>query len=189
MRLSNRNFANSIAFLLLCASAGSVGAQNDSARSATQPLRAPFVGAWATGGLGSASFAKARINDPFPPGLQEGWLALGPVVLGLRRVDAGAGINTTERISSAWLLGARTTLGPLLLIIGAGSARVSGRDSNGEQSGSTTPIEAERAWTAEGELSFVFGRYLGLGAATFRTGGTRARSSGTFIVVQVGRLR
>lgn len=188
MSLSPRNVATSIAFLLLFVSAASAGAQSDSARSASLPPRAPFVGAWVTGGLGSASFAGAKIDDPFPPSLREGWLAVGPVVLGLRRIDAGAGINTTERIDNAWLLGARRKLGPLLFVAGAGRARVSGRDSNGEQSGSTTPLEAERAWTTEGDLSFVLGHYLGLGAATIHTGGTRARSSGTFIIVQIGRL-
>ena len=189
MRLPARRFATSIALFVLWVSVGSAEAQSDSARLALEPHHSPFVGAWVTGGMGSASFPGARINDPYPPGLLEGWLAVGPVVLGLRRVDAGAGINTTERIDNAWLLGARKTLGPLLLIVGAGRARVSGRDSNGEQSGTTTPVPSERAWTAQGELSCMLGRYLGVGLAKFRTGGPPVRSSGTFVVVQIGGLR
>ena len=190
MRLFDRRFATSLAFLVLCASASPSSAQSDSARSALPPRPIPFIGAWVTGGLGSASFAGAKLpGEPFPPSLGEGWVAVGPVVLGRRRVTAGAGINTSERIEAAWLFGARTTLGPLLLVLGAGSATMSGRNSNGEQSGSTTPIESATGWTAEGELSCVLGHYFGIGVATFRTGGTRARNTGKFLVLQIGRLR
>src|SRR5690242_13799919 len=174
MRLSDSRFATSIAFVLLCAAVGPTDAQSDSARSALPPQPIPFIGAWATGGLGSASFAGARLSgEPLPPGLVEGWVAVGPVVLGGRRVAAGSGINTSERIEAAWLFGARTTLGPLLLVVGAGNATMSGRNSNGEQSGSSTPIESATGWTAEAELSCVLGHYFGIGVATFRTGGTR----------------
>src|SRR5690349_13105302 len=138
--LSDRRFARFIALFLLCACALPADAQSDSARSASPQHRSPFLGGWGTGGMGSATFAGAKLADPFPPELLEGWLAVGPVALGLRRVDAGAGINTTERIDNAWLIGARATLGPILLLVGAGNSQVRGRDSNGEQSGTTTPI-------------------------------------------------
>lgn len=180
--------AIAIVMLLLCALAGSAAGQSDSARGTSSEHHGPALRVWGTFGMGSAHFDK-NVESWFPPSLAEGWLAVGPVGVALRRVDAGAGINTTERIDKAWLLGARTTVGPVLLIAGAGRAEVSGRNSNGEQSGNTSPIDSRQAWTAEGELSLTLGHYVALGVSAFRTGGSRTLSSGKFVVVQVGRLR
>ena len=179
MRLQDFGISASIALQLLYAAAGFAHAQQ----------RSIPVAAWVTVGMGAANFPDARVEDPFPPTLAEGWLAVGPLALGVRRLEAGAGINTTERLEKSWLVGAHTTYGPLMLVAGAGQASLSGRNSNGEQSGTTTPIEQGRGWTAEGELSCTLGHYFGFGVARYRTGGTKARSSGTFVVVQVGRLR
>lgn len=189
MRLSDFGFATSIALQLLCASTGSAGAQSDSLRTPSPQHRSPSVAVWATLGMGAAKFTGKSVESIFPPTLAEGWLTVGPVAVGLSRVDAGAGINTTERVERSWLLGARSNFGPLMLVVGAGKATVIGRNSNGEQSGTTTPIEEARGWTAHGQLSCALGRYFGFGVMKFLTGGTRARSSGTFVVVHVGRLR
>lgn len=185
MRLAQYLFAALISLVVVTSRAD---AQTDSARTPPARHRTPWIGAWGTWGLGSARFLGAR-NILFPPAIEEGWLTVGPVALGHRRVDAGAGINTNERIDSSWLLGARSTLGPLLLVVSGGKATISGRNSNGEQSGTTTPIAEERAWTAEAELSCTLGHYIGVGAATYRTGGTRIQSSGLFVILQAGRLR
>ena len=50
MRLSDRSFATSVAFFVLCASARSADAQSDRARSA-QAYRPAFVGACVDGSI------------------------------------------------------------------------------------------------------------------------------------------
>jgi hypothetical protein len=180
MRRAECRFAAFIVLFLLLVSTGCADAQTDG-------HGVPW-GVWGTVGAGSARFAGAK-PSVFPPAVMEGWLTVGPVALGLRRIVAGAGGNTTERIEDSWLLGARKTLGQLLLVVGAGKATVSGRNSNGEQSGTTSPIDDQRAWTAEAELTAMLGRYVGIGAAAYRTGNARMLSRGVFLILQAGRLR
>lgn len=127
-------------------------------------------------------WARAKVESRFPPSPAEGWLTVGPVALGRRKIEAGGGTNSTERIDSAWLLGARTTLGALMLVVNPGNTRVTGRNRN------SGPVEEQRAWTAGAELSCMLGHYISLGTATFRNGVTRARGSGTFVFLQVGWL-
>src|SRR5438270_3913111 len=156
-----RRVTVAIAVQLLCTLAVSTEAQSDSGGGRPAERHAPSATLWGTVGLGSAQFGP-QVASSFPPSIVEGWLAVGPVGVALRRVDAGSGINTTERIDNAWLLGTRTNVGPLLLIAGAGRANVSGRNSNREQSGSSGAIDARQSWTAEGELSLMLGRYVGV---------------------------
>ena len=188
MRLADSRSPTSIALFLFLVSIGHADAQTDSARAQLSLHRTPLSGVWGTVGFGSAKFPGVR-SAIFPPSIEGGWLTVGPIAFGHRSVDLGAGVNTTERIDSSWLFGARTTIGPLLLVASGGKAEVSGRNSNGEQSGTTTPIADEREWTAQAEVSCMLGRYVGIGAATYRTGGTRLLSRGLFVVLQGGRLR
>ncbi|HKW46333.1 MAG TPA: hypothetical protein VJN70_02780 [Gemmatimonadaceae bacterium] len=152
-------------------------AQSDTAAQKHIPLYA-----WLTAGVGASQYGPLTT-------LRTEWLAFGHLGAALRRLHAGAGINTTERVEHGWLLGARTTLGPFLLAAGVGRSQVTGRNSNGEQSGSTTPIAPETGSTAQGELSLMLGSFVSLGGAVYRTQARTYRNRGKAVFVQIGRLR
>lgn len=141
------------------------------------------IHAWVTGGLGSSTFSS------LPSVLVAGWLDYKGISLGVRPIDSDPGINVDELIDRSVLLGRRLVAGRMLLVGAAGISHTTGELSNGEQSGTTTPIEPEYAPAAHAELSFALAEVVGIGAAVFWTGGSRSRNAGGAIVLQLGFLR
>jgi hypothetical protein len=89
----------------------------------------------------------------------------------------------------AVLLGARLGGGKTLIVGAAGISHTTGALSDGEDSGSSTPIKPEYAPAGHVEVSFAFTHVFGMGVAVFRTGGSRSSNSGGALIVQLGFLR
>jgi len=147
-------------------------------QSASRPFHA-----WLTAGMGPSTFT------PWPSLLFSGWLAYKGFALGVRRIDSSPSENADELVDRSVLFGGRVAFGPLLLTGAGGLSHTTGELSNGEQSGTTTPIEPENAPAVHAEASFALTPFLGFGTAFFWTGGTRSRNTGWAVIAQLGALR
>jgi hypothetical protein len=166
-----------VAVAVLVALAVLVGARGAGAQDA--PRRRSV---WLTAGAGGSSFAPSA-------GLLAGWYSRGRLAVGVRGLVTGGGLNTSEIHERAVLAGGRLRAGPLLLVGAAGAGRTTGRRSNGEQSGTTSPVAAEIAPAAHVEATVALGRLVAVGVAGVWSGGRRSNFSGAALILQVGALR
>lgn len=138
--------------------------------------------AWLSGGLGAGGEGGSGIAV-----IASGWYAHGHAVIGARMSEGSPWERETDTRENAVLIGARARTQHAFVLGAVGAGRMWGSHSNGEQSGTRTPIPGETSLALGVEAGVTY-HVIGLGLDLFSASTSRISYRGAALVLQLGYL-